>query len=79
MTDDRVADGRRASTTSNAGMKAKKVRTPKSCDRCKSRKTKVSLNLILMGIKEPENSQISSVSIQVRSLASRSRLRLALP
>jgi hypothetical protein len=43
MTENRVVDGRRASTGSNNNqLKAKKVRTPKSCDRCKSRKTKVS-------------------------------------
>lgn len=42
MTENRVVDGRRASTDSTNQLKAKKVRTPKSCDRCKSRKTKVS-------------------------------------
>jgi hypothetical protein len=43
MTENRVVDGRKASFSSANGnqMKVKKVRTPKSCDRCKSRKTKV--------------------------------------
>jgi len=47
MTENRVADGRKASFSSANGnqMKVKKVRTPKSCDRCKSRKTKVSFGL----------------------------------
>lgn len=35
-----MVDSCRASTGSNNQLKAKKVRTPKSCDRCKSRKTK---------------------------------------
>lgn len=40
MTENRVAEFRRGSGASNGQLKAKKVRTPKSCDRCKSRKTK---------------------------------------
>lgn len=40
MTENRVVDGHTGSN--NNQLKAKKVRTPKSCDRCKSRKTKVS-------------------------------------
>jgi hypothetical protein len=47
MTENRVADGRKASFSNANGnqMKVKKVRTPKSCDRCKSRKTKVGFGL----------------------------------
>ncbi|KAK0123197.1 hypothetical protein ONS96_010197 [Cadophora gregata f. sp. sojae] len=40
MTENRVAEVRRGSGAGNGQLKAKKVRTPKSCDRCKSRKTK---------------------------------------
>jgi hypothetical protein len=49
MTEHRVADIRKAGVSSGNGnnqMKVKKVRTPKSCDRCKSRKTKVGSALI---------------------------------
>jgi hypothetical protein len=49
MTENQVADNRKASMNSNGNqLKAKKVRTPKSCDRCKSRKTKVSFNLTII-------------------------------
>jgi hypothetical protein len=66
MTENRVTDGRKASLSSANGaqMKVKKVRTPKSCDRCKSRKTKVrsaSLNPILKTRADPTNSALIQV------------------
>src|SRR6187402_147659 len=43
MTENQAGNNaRRGNTSANNQLKAKKVRTPKSCDRCKSRKTKVS-------------------------------------